>query len=71
MAEQNYFTCTLEHAENRRRQGLGRAPWETLLQLVEEQAEIIPNSEAIGFVSSELDESNCEGNTYNVFIILR
>jgi hypothetical protein len=69
MAEQNYFTCTLEYAESRKRQSLERAPFENILQLIEEQAQNIPNLEAIGFAGSESHDKICKGNATLVLVV--
>lgn len=69
MAEQNYFTCTLEYAESRKRQGLESAPFENILQLIEEQAESIPNLEAIGFAGSEFHDKIGKGNAIRVLVV--
>ena len=48
--QQNYFTCTLGQAAERRKT-TGDRPFETILHLIDEQAERFPDLPALGFAN--------------------
>jgi hypothetical protein len=55
--EQNYFTCTLGQAAERR-QKLGDRVLGTIIELIDVQAETRPDSLALGFADFNARDSN-------------
>ncbi|RGP77193.1 hypothetical protein FLONG3_4708 [Fusarium longipes] len=47
----NYFTCTLGEAAQLKRQDDAAKKWKTVLELIDDQAENIPDSPAVGFAT--------------------
>lgn len=57
MAEPNYFTCSLgQAAELKRKDSTFAISFETVIELIDGQAESIPNSPAVGFARFESEE---------------
>ncbi|KAG5771212.1 hypothetical protein H9Q72_002205 [Fusarium xylarioides] len=52
MADANYFTCTLGEAARLKRKDGGKAKtWTTVVELIDDQAERIPDAPALGFAT--------------------
>ena len=49
--EPNYFACTLGEAARLKRQDGSAKKWKTVLELIDDQAENIPDSPALGFAT--------------------
>lgn len=57
MAQPNYFTCSLgQAAELKRKDGTFAIPFDTVIELIDGQAESIPNSPAVGFARFKSEE---------------
>lgn len=62
--EPNYFTCTLGQAAQLKRQhGASKSKWKTVLELIDHQAQNIPDSPALGFATfKHLKSSQGDGH---------
>lgn len=49
--EPNYFVCTLGEAVQLQGQDASARKWKTVLELIDDQAEKIPDSPALGFAT--------------------
>lgn len=55
--EQSYFTCTLGQAAERRQRHSDRV-FETIIELIDAQAEARPDSPSLGFADFDAQDSN-------------